>query len=287
MPEVAQEVPITSVLGAPRPAFSRHTFRGANAFMLRLLNRHRAELGVTALPQELNAAAERAMRFLATESARLTIGAVERSAGTLDFTVSVENLGGHKLPTAYPSRRVWLHVRASDASGNVIFESGAMRADGSIVGNDNDDDPGRFEPHHRIIRSGDDVQIYEPVLADRNGGLTTGLLTGVRYIKDNRLLPRGFDKATAAQDVAVNGDASADPDFLAGIDSIRYVIDVSDASGAVTVEVELNYQSIGFRWAENLKDYAAPEPARFVAYYAEAASDSKMPLATAMLVSPL
>jgi len=285
MPEVTDEVPITSVLGVPRPAVSRHTFRGANAFMLRLLNRHRADLGVTALPQELNAAAERAMRFLATESARLTIGAVERSADTLDFTVSVENLGGHKLPTAYPSRRVWLHVRASDANGNVIFESGAMRPDGSIVGNDNDDDPARFEPHHRIIRTGEDVQIYEPVLADRNGGLTTGLLTGVRYIKDNRLLPRGFDKATAAPDVAVNGDASADPDFIAGVDSIRYLIDVSAATGAVTVNVELDYQSIGFRWAENLKAYAAPEPERFVAYYAEAARDSKMPLANATLVS--
>ena len=56
MPEVPVEIPITSVLGQPRPRMSQHTFLGANAFMLRILNRYRGELGVTALPQELDAA---------------------------------------------------------------------------------------------------------------------------------------------------------------------------------------------------------------------------------------
>ena len=32
------------------------------------------------------------------------------------------------------------------------------------------------------------MQIYEPAMVDENDVVTTGLLTGVRYIKDNRRL---------------------------------------------------------------------------------------------------
>ena len=62
--------------------------------------------------------------------------------------VLVENLGGHKLPTAYPSRRSWLHLIVRDSDGRVMFESGALPPDGSIEGNDNDADPARFESHY-------------------------------------------------------------------------------------------------------------------------------------------
>ena len=41
MPEVKEEVPITSVFGEPRAGFSRHTFVGGNFFMQRILNRFR------------------------------------------------------------------------------------------------------------------------------------------------------------------------------------------------------------------------------------------------------
>ena len=62
------------------------------------------------------------------------------------------------------------------------------------AGNDNDADPSRYEPHYSEIRSADQVEIYESILGDENGHVTTGLLAGVRYLKDNRLLPDGFDK---------------------------------------------------------------------------------------------
>ena len=47
-------------------------------------------------------------------------------------------------------------------------------------------------------------------MVDENDAVTTGLLTGVRYVKDNRLLPRGFDKATHEWDIAVYGAAADD-----------------------------------------------------------------------------
>jgi hypothetical protein len=51
------------------------------------------------------------------------------------------------------------------------------------------DDATRFEPHYLEITRPDQVQLYEAMLG-AHGALTTGLLITVRYIKDNRLLPR-------------------------------------------------------------------------------------------------
>src|SRR6185503_3273742 len=56
MPEVPADTAVTSVLAQPRPRVSQHTFLGANAFVLTLLQQHRGELGVKALPQELDTA---------------------------------------------------------------------------------------------------------------------------------------------------------------------------------------------------------------------------------------
>jgi hypothetical protein len=282
MPAIAQPVPITRVFGTPREGVSRHTFVAANFFMLRMLNRYRDELDVEALPQELAAAANETTRFLASKTARLIVDGVRVNAGRLQADVIVENLGGHKLPTAYPSRRAWLHIVVRDAAGRPVFESGAANADGSVEGNDNDADASRFEPHHAEIRAADQVQIYESIIGDVNGGVTTGLLTGVRYLKDNRLPPRGFDKRTAEHDIAVVGAALDDPDFAAASDRVRYSVPVGDAQGPFVVDAELLYQPIGYRWATNLKSYdKAAEPRRFTSYYDAMAASSTTILARA------
>ena len=282
MPEVAGEMPISSVLGQPRPRLSQHTFRGSNAYMLAVLNKYRGELGVVALPQELDAAIAETKQYLATASARLTIERVRRAGGALELDLHVANLAGHKLPTAYPSRRAWLHVTVSDARGRTVFESGAVGANGAIAGNDNDADAARFEPHHDVIENADQVQIYESIMVDRDDRVTTGLLRGVRYVKDNRVLPAGFDKRSADADIAVRGGALDDDDFTAGADTVRYRIPLAaDAQYPLAVAVELKYQTIGHRWAENLRAYDAPEPRQFMRFYDATAASSTMLLATA------
>ena len=104
-------------------------------------------------------------------------------------------------------------------------------------------------------------------MSDPAGAPTTGLLSAVRYLKDNRLLPRGFEKASADRDIAVVGGAAQDEDFAGGSDRVRYSVDVAGTDGPLQVDVELRFQSIGFRWADNLKKYDAAEPRRFVNYY--------------------
>jgi cytochrome c551/c552 len=283
MPAVEEAVAITALYGEKREGARRHVFVGGNFVIEGLLQDHRDTLATEVRAQDLDAAIARTTQFLQTQTAKVTIEQPEVADGKLTFAIFAQNLTGHKLPTAFPSRRVWLHVTVRDDAGRAIFESGGLRPDGSIIGNANDDDPLRFEPHYRVITSPDQVEIYEPILGDSHGKVTTGLLNTVRYLKDNRLLPQGFDKATANQDVRVHGDAAADPGFTGGGSQVRYVVAVHGSRGRFHIQVELRYQPIGFRWAHNLGAYKASETQRAVSYFDGAAQKSAIVLAHAEL----
>jgi hypothetical protein len=283
MPEVKEPVAVTALFGQPREGMHRHEFVAANFFMQNMLNLHRADLGVAALPEELTAASGRTVNYLQSQAARVSISDERQDANRLQWSVLVQNLSGHKLPTAYPSRRAWLHVTVRDHDGKPVFESGALNADGSIVGNDNDADPTKYEPHYREITGPDQVEIYESILKDINGKVTTGLLSAVTYHKDNRILPEGFDKSTAQKEIAVLGEAADDPDFNDKGSVVRYSVPVGNSAGPYSIEVELLYQPIGFRWAHNLEPYGmAAEPKRFVNYFSGMASRSAVSLAKSM-----
>jgi hypothetical protein len=284
MPLVEEPVAIAGVLGEPREGMRRHVFRGGNFFMLRLLNRFRDELGVVASPHEMEQSIARTVEHLQSRAATLQVQDARRTGGRLAFGVAVENLAGHKLPSAYPSRRAWLHVRVTDAAGATVFESGAIDARGRITGNDHDADSSRFEPHYTRIERADQVQIYESVMAAPDGRPTTGLLTAVRYLKDNRLLPDGFDKTTAGADIAVVGAAAQDADFAAGRDVVTYAVEADN--GPLQIEVRLLFQPISFRWADNLRAYDAPEPRRFLRYWDSMAGASSLALAATSLNVP-
>ena len=281
MPEVHEAVRITAVYGQPREGMHRHEFVGGNFLMENILRDHSGELDVQAPAAELTIAAQHAVALLQTQSARVSVADVQSTANGLGFDVVVENLTGHKFPTAYPSRRAWLHIVVRDRNGQKVFESGALNPDGSIVGNDNDADPTRYEPHYREITNSQQVEIFEPILEDEHGHVTTGLLSAVGYLKDNRLLPTGFDKQTAVRDIAVVGDAATDPNFTDKGSRIRYLVDTGQAAGPFQVEAELWYQPIGFRWAHNLAPYKAAEPQRFVSYYESASGQSAVIVAKA------
>ncbi len=278
MPAVAGPVAISSVLGDRRDQLARHGFVGGNAHMLHILNRFRDDLGVTAASQELEATANATIRQLQQDTATVSLMTPSLEGRRLSFEVDVRNLTGHKFPTGYPSRRTWLHLTVTDAQGKRVFESGAVRDSGAIDGNAADTSPADFEPHYDVITRADQVQIYEPILGDQHGLPTTGLLAATQYLKDNRLLPRGFDKTTADADVAVHGEARGDANFTGLGDRVRFELTVAERH-RYTVDVELRYQSIGYRWAQNLEPYNAAEPKRFVAYYKATSSGSSVVVA--------
>jgi hypothetical protein len=268
MPPAQGGVRLASVGGGPpRSPFGRHLFVGGNTYVLQLLQAFGEEWAVTASSEDFQRKIDQTREQLQGRTATVSVEEAQMGYSRLTMVVAIESQVGHKLPTGFPARRVWLHVTVKDAADRVIFESGAVNRDGSIVGNENDSDPAMYEEHYEEIVRPDQVQIYEAILGNVEGAITTGLLAAKGYRKDNRLLPVGFDKRTADDDIGVYGSAAADGDFEGGGDRIRYAIDLTDAQEPLTVGVELLYQSIGVRWAENLRRHEAPEIASFLSNY--------------------
>jgi hypothetical protein len=248
-----------------RAPFGRHALFGANAYMLRLLAAEREWVGTATPTAALEAAAAATERF-AQRAATLTIESAMIEGGSLRVTVRVQNETGHRFPTGYPSRRAWVELRVLDQGGAVRWASGRFDRVGALV-----DASGRrvdlsldAQPHRQVIRNEDEVQIYEGVMADQRGAPTHVLLRAWRWLKDNRIPPRGFSTshpaATLTQIVGVEGD----PDFgQQGSDVITYQFSPSGFVPA-RVEATLWYQSVTPLAIESFSAHPTPESERFV-----------------------
>ncbi len=252
MPDLTHPVRLTNIQGPFRTGYSSHTFTSANVFMMNVMQQNNEELGINATPTQLEEALIESTNFLSTQTLELSVTAAHENQH-LVVDIAIQSLSGHKFPSGYPSRRAWIHLTALDADGEIIFESGAFEPDGNILGNANDEDPLAYEPHYEIITSADQVQIYESIMIDSDRNVTTELLAAVTYIKDNRLLPSGFDKNRVFEMIAVQGNALADPNFVGGGDMITYQINMSEGIRPVRVIVEILFQPVSFRWIENFR----------------------------------
>ena len=248
MPKTTSKVSNRPPWLGTKDGFAKHQLVGANTTMLTLLKNNAAQLDVTSANMDLSINRARAML---QSSVNLQFVSASVNSGVLEARIKLQNNSGHKTPTGYPSRRMWLNFKVTDSNNNVVFESGRINADGSIVGADNDAKSTVFEPHYNLITSADQVQIYEPVMGNSDGNLTYTLLRGAQYLKDNRLTPKGFDKLAVPDDVAVRGQAFNDADFNQGSDEITYRFPVAVA-GDLNVSVSLNYQTIAYGFLQDL-----------------------------------
>jgi hypothetical protein len=238
--------------------------------MLNLYKAQADDLGLTCSVDNLDATLQRVLDQLQKRSVMLDLADAEVAKDALSLVVRLENLAGHKFPAGFPSRRVWIHLKVTDSSGAVVFESGQPRADGTIVGCDADDSAAAYEEHYGSISSSDQVQIYETIMHDSHQQVTYTLLMAAGYLKDNRLLPRGFDKETAGDDFAVQGLAGVDKDFLGGADEVTYQISTKGHSGPFKVSVQVLYQTIAYGFVRDMQGYDTPLVKEFLGYYGEA-----------------
>ena len=254
---------------APRQPFFQHWFVGGNALMLEILADWGGELEVTADAVHFETTRARAVEQIGERTAKLTVESLELVDGVLTVNLKVAAQTGHKFPTSFPSRRAWLHVTVADAGGMVIWESGAPSADGTISGNAADADPAAFEPHYDLITQPDQVQIYEPIMGDDEGKVTYTLLRAAEYLKDNRILPAGADKAALPPDIAVYGQAGGDANFVGGSDLVTYRIEVQEATGPFMLSAELLYEPLSYQFVADLLADGTELVERFGRYYQE------------------
>ncbi len=282
LPDADDPAPIASVPAnlPARAPFSQHHFVGGNAFMVAMMKNHREAIGAAASSADFDAVIARTLAQLQERTADLSIASAAVDGDTLNVVVRVENRAGHKLPTGFPARRAWLHFRVTDASGAVIFDSGAPQADGAIAGVNSDTDITTFEPHHTRITSPDQAQVYQSIMKNTEGEVTHTLLRAAGYAKDNRLLPAGFDKASAGADFAVVGAAVEDADFVGGSDDTTFSVPLADAPRPMTVTVDLLYQSVAQPFVADLRDVET-EPVRQFLGFIDAADHTPVRIATA------
>ncbi len=264
-----------------REHFSRHTFFSENTMMLGIMDRHSEELGITV--DGIDEAIENGRNYL-LDAARIEVLESSLERGVLEFRIRVTNLTGHKLPTSIPIRRAYLHVKVTDRSGNVVFESGRLKRDHSIAGVDSDIDPTTFEPHHDVITDPDQVQVYQGVMGNWEGDLTYTFLRASHYKKDNRILPSGFDPLTAADDVQPAGDCIYDENFVGGSDEITYRLSDLRLPG-YKIQIELRDQSLAYPFSQDLLlDNSNEVVADFERMYATARPVAELIASTELVV---
>ncbi len=255
----------------PKDHFSQHYFVGGNIFMLNILQDNMIRQNISASTQKLEDTKKRTRQLLQEETAVISIVKAEQVGNSLTAVVQVQSKVGHKFPSGIPIRQAWIHFTVADAAGKVIFESGRPMAKGGISGNDGDEKTRSYEPHYDRIVGPDQVQIYEAVMQDTDNNVTFTLLRAARYIKDNRLLPRGFDKGKASPDIAVYGNAADDRNFSGGFDQVTYVVDVGNIQGPLEVRAELLYATVSKAFVNDLRnDRDLKKVARFVRYFERA-----------------
>lgn len=302
MPQTENRRPMSEIDLKPRQPFARHALVGLNVFFNKIAQQFPDILGIRIQDPML---VSRGVAPLATtynsmiqqadnETATVSVSNVKMEDGQLSAQVEVQSLVGHKLPSGVGFRRLFVELSVLDANGEPIWVSGRTSPIGAIV-----DENGRpvkgeflwksdcqpmtaaeqkdwFQPHYTNITRQDQVQIYQELVRDPRGKLTTSFLSIAHDLKDNRLLPRGWDPSVERAQKAGLGSAKLsaealvhdilpklpssgggqvkDPWYLpksqgglgGGGDALTYTIPLADLKGRqpATVQARLFYQSI-------------------------------------------
>jgi hypothetical protein len=222
-----------------------HVFVGGNTWVPRILQDERWRLRDEADAPALTATAAEAESML-RRAATLEL-TVEPAGAQKRATVRVINETGHKLPTGYPEgRRMWLNLRAYNAAGQLIYESGAYNLSTGKLTEDT------------AIKVYEAKQGLTPQLA-AVAGVPAGpsfhfALNNTTY-KDNRIPPRGYTVAAFDQPgLRPVGATYADGQYW---DDTQYTV----PAATVRVVATLYYQTASSDYIDFLRELGGDDGA--------------------------
>ena len=220
-----------------------HVFVGGNAWIPRILQDKRWRLRDPLDAPALNATAAEAESML-RRAATLEL-TVEPAGAQKRATVRVINETGHKLPTGYPEgRRMWLNLRAFNAAGQLIYQSGAYNLTTGKLTED------------AAIKVYEAKQGLTPQLAALVGleaGPTFHFALNNTTYKDNRIPPRGYTVAAFDQPgLRPVGATYADGQYW---DDTEYTV----PAATVRVVATLYYQTSSSDYIEFLRELGGPD----------------------------
>jgi hypothetical protein len=205
-------------------------------------------------------AMERNRKYMKREAAEMSFEDTSVQGDTINLNVKIINKCGHKLPTGFAEgRQMWLHIRATDDAGNLIFESGYME-DGYLVRD-------KYRANGKVVDDPDKtmIKVYEmeaiadgydeSVIAKGNEHFHFILMN--KIVKDNRIPPKGFNKEAYTADGAfIIPYDPKDTDYADGQywDITPYTFTVPDGKkGKIRVTATLNYQTFGREYIDFLE----------------------------------
>src|SRR6185437_6813757 len=214
-----------------RDKYARHTLVALNQFGQMMFQQFPELLGIRTSDYMFGAgvlglmSAQRSSTEMAREqTAKIEVTSFDRVQRSADFfleaTVRIENLAGHGFPSGVAFRRAFVTFEALDEIGRVVWASGRTNSVGAIVKGASEEvlptefffDPVTrkqvFQPHYQMITNESQAQIYEEIVADTEGKITTSFVGLDQPLKNNRLLPKGWrSDGPLAEFTGPHGDA--------------------------------------------------------------------------------
>lgn len=240
-PVTAHRLPKADIDLEERSPFARHTLVGLNVFFVKMAQQFPDLLGIRVSDPMLGS---KGIAPLATtyrsmvQQARNTTASVDvtkitRQAGELVADVRVRSQVGHKFPSGVGFRRAFLEVAVLDENGDELWVSGRTSNLGVLIDEAGkplkgelwwkagceprtaEEEKGFFQPHYEVIDSQDQAQIYQELVLNPQDRFTTSFLAIAHTIKDNRLLPSGWEPTVQrAEAEHLGNDRLSIPDLL-------------------------------------------------------------------------
>ncbi len=277
-----------------RDGFARHVLVGLNIFLIEMAQQFPDVFGIRSEDPGLggsnlaplqvteNAILDQAANATTRVSAKPVWDDIRH---TLSTEVTVENLAGHRFPSGVGFRRAFIEFSVLDDKGQTLWISGNTDEHGVLISrlgvpldgefwwkaDCSERNPNAWQPHYQQITAQNQTQIYQELITNAKGQLTTSFLAINEHLKDNRLQPHGLlpeperlaiaaalgDTTPApkpgefamdqnlARAVGPEGEAEHDPDYSngSGADRISYVVEGLDGPPAA-VRARVMYQAI-------------------------------------------